>query len=93
VGNISGQRHPAASEEDARHGQGCWGKSVPVTGPGGGRSKTREKATEVIFLKGCGKAVINCSQSYGCWRVGSAQPHGQSHSQGKHGRRPEVVTP
>lgn len=37
--------------------------------PGGERSKMREKATEVIFLRSHGKAIINCSRSYGCWQV------------------------
>lgn len=60
-------------------------------GLGGGRSKRRKKATEVIFLRGCGKDVINCSQSYGCWQVGPAQPHGHGRSRSEHCRRLEVV--
>lgn len=62
-------------------------------GPGRGRSKTREKATEVIFFQGCGKAVINCSQSHGCWQVGPANPRGHGRSRSNHRRRPEVVAP
>lgn len=46
---VSGQKQPTACEEEDEHGQGCWGKAVPVTGSGGGRSKTREKSNRGHF--------------------------------------------